>query len=247
MKFHTALLFFLLVVMGCRKEAVTPLPTPDAQLELRFETHFDGAPLVFGNQWYTLASGERVRFARLKFLLSGIRMVAADSTEVLGKVPYAYLDPTTNLLTARVPFAPTQQKFAGVKWEVGIDAAANHMDPNQIPANHPLYPINNQLHWGWADGFVFVLIEGFYVMNGNDTPFIFHIGLRDPLLTGSYVFDAPQELSVPINFQLNVADVFRSPMVYEIGENGDFTHSGADGGVAAFLYNNFSQAFILKP
>jgi hypothetical protein len=246
MKFQIVFLGLLLGVMACGKEEA-PTPPADAQLELRFQTHFDNAPLVFGNQWYTLASGEQVRFARIKFLLSGIRMVAADSTEVLGKVPYAYFDATTNLLQAKVPFAPTQQKFVGVKWEVGVDSAANHMDPNMIPVNHPLYPINNQLHWGWADGFVFVLIEGFYVKNGDDTPFIFHIGLRDPLFTGNFGFDVPQDLSVPLHFEINVADVFRSPRIYEIAENGDFTHSGEDGGVATWLYESFSKSIKKLP
>lgn len=244
---HT-LIFILLVgaLMGCEKEQ--PAPTaPDAFLNLQFNPHFDGAPLVFGNQWYTLASNEAVRFARIKFLLSGIRMIADDGTEVFGKVPYAYFDPTTNLNNARVPFAPTAQKFVGFAFEVGVDSAANHMDPNLIPANHPLYPINNQLHWGWADGFVFVLIEGFYVKNGEDTPFIYHIGLRDPLITRAFSFTEPQDLLQPVQLQINVAEVFRSPNVFEIAENGDFTHSGADGGIATWLFDSFSQAITKQP
>ena len=232
--------------MGCSEEQPMP-PTPDAQLSLQFRSHFDGAPLVFGSQWYTLASGEQVRFARIKFLLSGIRLITADSTEVLGKVPYAYFDFTTRVNEALVSFAPTQQKFVGLRFEVGVDSAANHMDPNMIPANHPLNPVNNQLHWGWADGFVFVLIEGFYVKNGEDTPFIYHIGLRNPLETIPFSWPDAQTIAQPVEMQINIAEVFRSPVLFEIAENGDFTHSGADGGIAALLYNNFSNAITLVP
>ena len=50
--------------------------------------------------------------------------------------------------------------YHALQFQLGLPAAVNHGDPGQWPARHPLNPIVNGLHWGWAGGYVFAAIEG---------------------------------------------------------------------------------------
>lgn len=54
-----------------------------------------------------------------------------------------------------------------VSFHVGVGPDVNNDDPAQWPADHPLYPQNPSMHWGWASGYRFAAIEG---MCGADSP-----------------------------------------------------------------------------
>lgn len=47
-----------------------------------------------------------------------------------------------------------------IKFSVGVDQAANHLDPASYSSFHPLAPKNPSMHWGWTSGYRFVAMEG---------------------------------------------------------------------------------------
>jgi len=49
----------------------------------------------------------------------------------------------------------------GVRFGVGVEPGANHLDPASYPAGHPLGYQFPSMHWGWVSGYRFVAIEGF--------------------------------------------------------------------------------------
>ena len=47
-----------------------------------------------------------------------------------------------------------------ISFYVGVGPDVNHEDPAAWPSDHPLYPQNPSMHWGWSSGYRFVAIEG---------------------------------------------------------------------------------------
>ncbi len=48
----------------------------------------------------------------------------------------------------------------GIRFHIGVHTPVNHEDPSLLPGNHPLAPQSPSMHWGWASGYRFVLLEG---------------------------------------------------------------------------------------
>ncbi len=72
-------------------------------------------------------------------------------------------------------------KVDSIAFDIGIDTFYNHDDPTLWPASHPLSPKDPDMHWGWAAGYKFVVLEG---KNGPDLFYDFEMhAFGDPLLT----------------------------------------------------------------
>ncbi len=48
----------------------------------------------------------------------------------------------------------------GIRFHIGVHTPVNHDDPSLQPANSPLAPQSPSMHWGWASGYRFILLEG---------------------------------------------------------------------------------------
>jgi hypothetical protein len=53
------------------------------------------------------------------------------------------------------------ENIEGIRFGVGVEADANHLDPASYPAGHPLAYQVPSMHWGWVSGYRFVAMEGF--------------------------------------------------------------------------------------
>ncbi|MBI1192599.1 MAG: hypothetical protein GC205_05425 [Bacteroidetes bacterium] len=53
------------------------------------------------------------------------------------------------------------ESIEGVRFGVGVEEDANHLDPASYPGGHPLAYQFPSMHWGWTSGYRFVAIEGF--------------------------------------------------------------------------------------
>jgi hypothetical protein len=53
------------------------------------------------------------------------------------------------------------ENIEGIRFGVGVEPDANHLDPASYPAGHPLNYQFPSMHWGWTSGYRFVAIEGF--------------------------------------------------------------------------------------
>ncbi|MDH4472371.1 MAG: T9SS type A sorting domain-containing protein [Fluviicola sp.] len=48
----------------------------------------------------------------------------------------------------------------GIRFHIGVHTPVNHEDPSLLPSNNPLAPQSPSMHWGWASGYRFILLEG---------------------------------------------------------------------------------------
>ena len=102
--------------------------------------------------------GNDFRTERLQFYISQIELVH-DGGQIT-PVPNTWF-----LVDANVPFDESLGSFSigtleAIRFGIGVEQAANHLDPASYAMTHPLAPKNPSMHWGWQAGYRFVCMEG---------------------------------------------------------------------------------------
>ena len=160
-------------------------------------THVDGNTVVstsFHWKWgldafdtaqtYITASGAEIKVNRLQFYLA--QPSFADDNDVLvAEFPAKYLlvDLMDGALIQNI--GELNGHLHHMHFTLGVDSITNHGDPAVYAVDHPL-SISNGMHWTWADGYIFMKLEGQYDSNGDgdvdatDLPFTYHC-VGDPL------------------------------------------------------------------
>jgi cytochrome c peroxidase len=133
-------------------------PLGAAELRLEVQLRWQGAPVGVPSGALAGAAGQTVRLTRFAALMSGVALVRADGGTVQLDGQYGFLEAEAGRLAVTLRNVPDGD-YHGLEFELGLPAVVNHGDPGQWPARHPLNPIVNGLHWGWAGGYVFAAIE----------------------------------------------------------------------------------------
>ncbi|MEY3443343.1 MAG: hypothetical protein RLZZ519_1624 [Bacteroidota bacterium] len=192
------LLVLMMVASGCKKEGCTdPLSgnfDPDAKvddgsctyapasLSLAVTHKVGNQPFAF-NTTFQDANGRNYQFRTARFHLSSPELQSHSGSSPIDK----YLQITGAATSYDLGEVPVGE-YHGFSFDVGVDSVMNHGDPTLLPIAHPLSILNNnQDHWSWNSGYVFLKIEGFVdttsTMTGPiDKFFFYHIAL-DQLLT----------------------------------------------------------------
>lgn len=151
--------------------------TPTSQLELAFVGQISDEPLYsIGQDVYKEKShGEYMMVTNWSFLMSNLALVKENGDTVQLGDGYQWADLTGSRNVFNYKGIP-QGKYTGLQFTMGFDSATNHGNPQVWPADHPLNPNMNGLHWGWAGGYIFQAMDGRYKENENATPgsFSFH-------------------------------------------------------------------------
>ena len=104
--------------------------------------------------------GNDFKIDRLQYYLSGFEIVH-DGGQVIDIHQYELVslldetDPTfINLGDHDI------ENLESISFHFGVDSEANHGDPSQHIASHPLAPQFPSMHWGWTAGYRFIALEG---------------------------------------------------------------------------------------
>jgi hypothetical protein len=238
-------LLTLFVFFSACKEDVTE-PTPDLQVQesqdltVRIHHKFDGKPLVFNDEVYTLASGEEVNFSRLAYLMADFYLENEAGERFDFENLYAFIN--ANKQDSFTLTGLPQGTYKAFGFTVGLDSTRNHGDPNQWPTDHPLSPINNSLHWSWQSGYIFTAIEG-GLSSGWDY-FVFH--LAGSMNTKEYrVAIDLEKTEEPATLDLDylLDEVFVNPEVFSLEKDGKSAHS-VEHPVTKKLTENMGDQFV---
>jgi hypothetical protein len=167
----------ILLSLSCRED--DPGNTGSVRLDL-LATYAD-APLVTYGQDYTYPDGRNIRFQVLNGYLSELVLVGEDGiTEVplLDALFFDFSDNTTpedavRPLTFRTDRLPVGN-YRGLRLGVGVPAAMNTPQANQLPVGNPFRTTFNSHFWTDWGSFIFFKSEGIYDKDGNG------IGQGDP-------------------------------------------------------------------
>ncbi len=215
-------------------------------LEVAFNHHFDEIPLTFNNTDFTNAAGNQLGFYNFKYLISDIHLIKEDGEEVTISDHYAFINPLEDRNSFVLDSVPDGH-YKGIQFLIGLEETANTSDPAQYPINHPLSPILNGLHWSWQEGYIFLAMEGTYEKEGGIGAFTYHIAFEENQMDidlETEEFDFHDDGKLTIGF--NVAEAFRNPYSFDINEDGNFSHSSNDNGIANNLKDNVLNAFNIE-
>lgn len=131
-----------------------------AQLAIEVKPVFDGRAMQLDSLKYRTSAGETIGLSRFGLLLSGFSLQGQDG-DWIDMEPYVFIDAAARRYEARLGNLPAG-RYSAIRFHVGPAPEANHSNPAQYAANHPLNPVLNNLLWDWQSGYIFLALEGRY-------------------------------------------------------------------------------------
>ena len=138
-----------------------------ADLRVEVQLRWRGVPVAVPSAELAGAEGQTLRLTRFAAIMSGLVLARPDGGTVQLDGQYGFLEAESGRLALMLRNVPDGD-YHGLEFQLGLPVGLNHGDPGQWPARHPLNPIVNGLHWGWAGGYVFAAIEGRWRAVGSD-------------------------------------------------------------------------------
>ena len=132
-----------------------------ASLEIQVTPKFSGAPIQPDSLLYQTSAGENFSLTRVSYLLSGFALQRADGSWLELTNEVAWFDPEKSRSSHRIAPVPSGD-YRAFRFHLGPDEKDNHADIAQFPADHPLNPNLNGLHWSWQGGYIFLALEGMW-------------------------------------------------------------------------------------
>ncbi len=160
-----------LAIVSCDKDDDIPAAN---NVTLQFDNTFGDTSIVLGGETSSTATvntseaGQVHHFSELKYIISNIRLIKADGTEI----PYNINDldngatvinhskpETLKYILNTIPSA----EYAKIKFGLGIKTELNTLDETKFPNFYAIAEANDtEMMWEWGTGYRFTKIEGFY-------------------------------------------------------------------------------------
>lgn len=187
------------------------------------------------NEIYDLNDTLKIRVESLKFYLSMVNPEPFEDESI------DFFEGTETSFS----FNQLSGNYNEISFHLGLDSAINHSDPSLYGSDHPLSSFNN-MHWSWAQGYKFVIIEGKFDSDGDNMPdqsFSYHIGNDSYLKTVSLLneFQITENTSTQIILNFDVKKIFEG---IDISEN-TFTHSTSQFELVEQIATNTQNAFSI--
>ncbi len=195
---------------------------------------------------YETSARENFSITRVSYLLSDLALQRADGSWLELTNQVAWLDLEKGRDVWRVAQVPVNE-YRSVRFHVGVDPVANHADVARLPADHPLNPNLNSLHWNWQGGYIFLAVEGNWRnAAGALDGWSFHLA-RDTNRTSvtlAAALDLTRDAQLELNF--DVATLLNTPRAVSLAKDGSSTHSREGDPLAAVLVANLPGAFTVQ-
>ena len=135
-------------------------------LSLDLKHLWKGQALSTPSKELLTGSGETIKLSRFAYILSSPRLLS-DRTETSSgtwlrrKDWFGYVDASRpgGLNRLELGSLPARS-YRTLQFSIGLSSETDQADPSQYPANHPLNPNYNNLHWTPQGGYIFLAAEG---------------------------------------------------------------------------------------
>ncbi|GAA3628313.1 MbnP family protein [Flavivirga jejuensis] len=202
---------------------------------LEFNNTFKGTTIVLGDETSTEATvntseaGQVYHFSELKYVITNIRLIKTDGTEI----PYNVNDldngativdqSKTETLQYVLSDIPTDD-YSKIKFGLGVKTELNTLDEVSFPNFYEAAGENDtEMHWEWGTGYRFTKIEGFYDTDNKELSF--HSGSTVEGVEGSYTqgVDAYRDITLDLE---TIAVVGKNAPIIKIEADFDYLLSG---------------------
>ncbi|MBL7781999.1 MAG: hypothetical protein JNM22_12330 [Saprospiraceae bacterium] len=103
--------------------------------------------------------GYQMQFSRFELYVSDIKIIHDGGQETPCTDVYLLVRPATDSMFNLGQYSGIENVEA-IRFSVGVPQPINHADPSLQPAGHPLALQDPSMHWGWAGGYRFAVMEG---------------------------------------------------------------------------------------
>ena len=217
-----------------------------ATLQIEIQPSMNGAPLILDSLRYKTSTGEIFSVTRLTYLLSNFALEKSEGGWLEITNQFAWLDAATHRVSFEIENAPAGN-FRSLRFDLGLDDAANNSDPAKREADHPLNPNLNGLHWSWQGGYIFMALEGMFRGTNNELRgYAYHLA-RSPSRTRINLnaqLDLNSAAAVTLDF--DIATLLNAPRPLSFERDGTATHSREGDPIAASLIANLPGAFRVR-
>lgn len=207
----------------------------EGRCALEFHLTWEGASYELGSE----VSGTRV--TRCDYLLSQFAFQKADLSWTSAREELvAFISHQQERTSVSLGSLP-EGRYRALRFVVGLPPELNHSDPNRYPADHPLNPQLNNLHWTWQTGYIFSAVEGH---TENDLGFLYHLGNDENAVTVTLPLEMEAKGSQTIDLQLDLAP-FLAGKKLDIRQTTS-THSRTGDPVARLMAETLAQSFQVR-
>ncbi len=196
------------VFVACKKnddDATTPTNTN--KLRMHFHTSLGDNEIQLGVEGQD-NTGRKYVIDRLQFYISDFTLVGHDdNVEYNNHILFDANQPSYVVGDIAVGH------FNSFNFNAGVNPAVNHDDPSTYKTGNPLANQSPSMHWGWASGYKFIVLEGKVDADGNgvaDKDFVIHVGTDDLLrnVSISNHFDTQANADYTLHMNIDVAELF---------------------------------------
>lgn len=201
-------------------------------------------PLVLGAEAGSDASGAPLTVSRLDFLLSHVALRHEDGSWLEPKGWSAFFRCDKARFAARIEGVPSSRKFTAIRFNIGLDAAADAADPAIRAPEHPLHPLANGLHRGVRGGYTFLAIEGRHQKrDGTFASYAYHLAGRANLMRVELPISLETSTAQVVRVAFDVGKIFRGTNALSIAVIGDSLREREGDLAARMLKANIEHAF----
>ncbi len=236
------------------KDTVDPPPNNPGsnepnKLTVVIKPTFNGLPIAYGEFKQISAANDTLRINNAKLLLSNFRFKNNGIATAL-PVTYAFISGSDNRLSFTINNIP-KGDYNNLSFSVGLDSLINHGDPAQWDGEHPLNPMVNNMHWTWAQGYIFMVFEGQYYKQGKPASYSFHMAndvfKKDySVAAPAFSFSQDKGISKSMEIEWKVDEILKNPSVYSMTADGPLSHSGStDSGPMYKIHDNIGDMFTI--
>ncbi len=179
------------------------------KIDLRFFTDIDT------DSFYNDTGTMRFRVDDVRFFVSDVQLIQADAA-LTGVRNTVTLQPSGELVEDNYTIADLNSfsyeigdvadygDFVGIRFNVGLDAAANAANPNQMPTGHALGVQEDTMHISAEEGYAFQKIDLRLIAAADTSSQTFNVLGNDKLSTISLTDSFSIQKSFGIQIQMNV-------------------------------------------
>lgn len=256
------ILCLLLLAAACRKYTVVEKPTLDP-IEVAFPFQApkaNGLFIMVLSNWgalsfqmdsvrYSNASGNDIRVTNLKYILSDFQLQTVSGNWISLPESYGLVNYHIGVDSFWLKNVPNGN-YVAVKFRVGLDSLVNMRDPKSWKPYTPTDPAYCEMYWGWAGGFIFYGIEGFYKnSSGADDGFSYHIGGNGNDASATVQLNTPisiQDNNQTLRIYSDVKKFFDGTNAINLRNEQLHTHSSTDTTLIPRLKANLSGLFSVR-
>lgn len=205
----------------------------------------------FGGQALTLNSlkyqaSETFSISRLSYLLSELALQKNDGTWQELPNQFAFIDANFRRTSFTLKDVPSGT-YKSLRFSLGVPGKTNHGDPSQYPADHPLNPNLNKLHWDWTGGYIFLALEGKYRNAGKELEgFVYHLANDQNLSRIQLAANFSVKNTTALGLSFDLEKLFTHPRALSFDADGNSTHSRPGDPIASALIANLQSSFSVR-